>query len=41
MLAPPRVAGDQKLAANINPIVEVMLANFFVSPDYGIVATKA
>ncbi len=40
-LAPSRIAGDQELAANINPIVEVMLSNFFVSPDYGIIATKA
>jgi SAM-dependent methyltransferase len=40
-LAPMHIAGDQALAANINPIVEVMLTNFFVSPDYAVVATKA
>ena len=40
-LAPPHVANGQPLAANINPMVEVMLSNFFVSPDYAVVATKA
>jgi 2-polyprenyl-3-methyl-5-hydroxy-6-metoxy-1,4-benzoquinol methylase len=40
-LAPPHVATGQPLAANINPIVEVMLSNFFVSPDYAVVAKKA
>jgi SAM-dependent methyltransferase len=40
-LAPPHVPLDQVLAANINPIVEVMLSNFFVSPDYAVIATKA
>ncbi len=40
-LAPPHVANGQPLAANINPMVEVMLSNFFVSPDYAVIATKA
>ena len=40
-LAPPHVANGQPLAASINPMVDVMLSNFFVSPDYAVVATKA
>jgi SAM-dependent methyltransferase len=39
--APPRIATGQPLAANINPIIEVMLSNFFVSPDYAVIAAKA
>ena len=38
---PTRVAPSHALASVINPLVDVMLTNFFVSPDYSVIATKA
>jgi SAM-dependent methyltransferase len=38
---PPFVSVDQPIARSINPMIELMRDHFCVSPDYGVVATKA
>jgi SAM-dependent methyltransferase len=39
--APPMMPNSQPGAASINPMVDVMRNNFYVSPDYAVVAYKA